>query len=108
VTQWGIVRELLFTFTRSLNRKVCEQQAWKFVLQQRDLADVKDVVSLYVLSQVIATQSADVEKGFFTVEALPRLESFEHQNCHIGLSTARKAEFAKAVWLQSGGYRVGS
>jgi hypothetical protein len=33
-------------------------------LQQRDLADVKDDVSLYVLSQVIATQSADVERGF--------------------------------------------
>jgi hypothetical protein len=43
-----------------LQREGLEQQAWKFVLQQRDLADVKDLVSLYVLSQVIATQSADV------------------------------------------------
>jgi hypothetical protein len=33
-------------------------------LQQRDLADVIDVVSLYVLSKVIATQSADVERKF--------------------------------------------
>jgi hypothetical protein len=54
------VKDLLFTFTRGLSRNVFEQQAWKFVLHQRDLADVKDVVSLFVFSQVIATQSADV------------------------------------------------
>jgi hypothetical protein len=64
LTQWEIVKDLLFEYSRGSARGQSQESAWQFVLQQRQLADVVDVVQLYVLSQVIATQSADVERGF--------------------------------------------
>jgi hypothetical protein len=64
LNQWAIVRDLLFTYSRGPARHRSQESAWQYVLQQRPNAEVVNILSLYVLSQIIATQSADVERGF--------------------------------------------
>jgi hypothetical protein len=60
--QWSSVREELFTYSHGY--KPTQAGAWRSVVQKLGVAEVCDVVQLYVLSQLLVAQSADVERGF--------------------------------------------
>jgi hypothetical protein len=60
--QWESVREVLYTYAHG--HKPTQAGAWRAVLQRLGAGEVSDVLSLYVLSRPIVTQSVDVERGF--------------------------------------------
>jgi hypothetical protein len=70
-------------------------------LQQRDIADEIDVVSLYVLSQVIATQSADVKRRFLLLNhclGLNRLSiKTVTSDCRLRVKQSLPKPFSKRV-----------
>jgi hypothetical protein len=58
----GCVRESLYEFSR--RDRPQQDAAWRYVLKQHSLEDVCNIFSLYVLGQMVPTQSADAERGF--------------------------------------------
>jgi hypothetical protein len=62
LSQWESVRESLYEFSR--HDRPQPNAAWRYVLKQHSLEDVCDIVSLYVLGQLLPAQSSDVERGF--------------------------------------------
>lgn len=100
LNQWAIVRELLFTYSRGPAIQRSEQGAWQYVLQQRPSVDIKDVLSLYVLSQVIVTQSADVERGFSLLNGCLGLNRLSTQimtlDCRLRVKQALPSPFKNA------------
>jgi hypothetical protein len=60
--QWEAVREILYTCAHG--HKPTQAGAWRAVQQRLGAGEVSDVLSLYVLSSLIVTQSVDVERGF--------------------------------------------
>jgi hypothetical protein len=83
VSQWRIVRDLLFTHSRGPASSKSEAGAWQSVLQQRQFADVRDVVSLFALYQLIPTQSAHVERGFSLLNHTLGLNRLSTQICTL-------------------------
>jgi hypothetical protein len=62
MNQWAQVKELLYKY--ALGFKPTQHGAWRNVLDARPRDSIIHVYKLYVLSRLIVTQSADVERGF--------------------------------------------
>jgi hypothetical protein len=60
--QWKSVRAILLKYAKGLHPT--QEGAWRTVLKMQPISSIEDVFKLYVLYQLIATQSADVERGF--------------------------------------------
>jgi hypothetical protein len=56
------VREILYKYSRG--NQATQDGAWRRVASEQPLHNIVHVYNLYVLCQVIPTQSADVERGF--------------------------------------------
>jgi hypothetical protein len=58
-------REEICKYSRGV--QTTQEGAWRYVLSQRKMEEIDGVYQLYALSQLIPTQSADVERGFSLV-----------------------------------------
>jgi hypothetical protein len=60
--QWSAVRLVLYEYCRGY--KPTQQGAWRRVTKELNASEVCHILHLYILSQLIVSQSCDVERGF--------------------------------------------
>ena len=56
------MRDIVLKYAKGLHPT--HEGSWRAVLKEQPISTIDDVFKLYVLYQLIATQSADVKRGF--------------------------------------------